>query len=547
MLKAARQVASRWTGRVRRAGEGCVYRRCGCTDPGTGRQYGRACPRLAAGSGHGSWYVRLELPAGLDGRRRRIRRGGYPSRKAALEVLARLRAPRPGDAGARMLTVGDWLAHWLVTKTATAPSTVRGYAAHVRLYLDPYLGEVLLGELSAAQVQAMFTAIIRQHHALGTPVSAATLTRIRATLRAALNAAIRRGLISENPAAQAELPRARRPRAVVWTSFRVEQWRRTGERPAVAVWTAQQTAQFLASIEEHRLYAVYHLIALRGLRRGEAAGLRWRDVDLDGATAMISQQLQQYDGRLVLCPPKTARSERAVALDRTTVAVLRAPGRAGRRPCRARRRLPRQRVRVHLPQRRPDGPRPALADLPPPVRRGRAAAGPAARPAARRGHPRTGCRGRPESRPGHAWPFQHRAHRRYLHLGASRGRPQGRRGHRHADHRGGVPGPRHRPAPPARAARPWRRKPGIWQPSPPRAPSQSASARGHGHQQESAQRDCSGAATQRSHDDTDGKRASGHTVANLCPYQHADKGKTWGETPGQYGCAARDSNPEPAD
>jgi len=304
------------------AGEGCVYRRCGCTDPGTGRQYGRACPRLAAGGGHGSWYVRLELPAGLDGQRRRIRRGGYPSRRAALEVLARLRAPRPGDAGARMLTVGDWLAHWLVTKTATAPSTVRGYAAHVRLYLGPYLGEVLLAELTTGHVQAMFTAIIRQHHALGTPVSAATLTRIRATLRAALNAAIRRGLITENPAAQAELPRARRPRAVVWTSFRVEQWRRTGERPAVAVWTAQQTAQFLASIEEHRLYAVYHLIALRGLRRGEAAGLRWCDIDLDGKTAMISQQLQQYDGRLAVCPPKTDHSTRVIALDHTTAAAL---------------------------------------------------------------------------------------------------------------------------------------------------------------------------------------------------------------------------------
>jgi hypothetical protein len=54
----------------------------------------------------------------------------------------------------------------------------------------------------------MFTAIIRQHQAPGTPVSAATLTRIRATLRAALNAAIRRGLITDNPAARAELPQA---------------------------------------------------------------------------------------------------------------------------------------------------------------------------------------------------------------------------------------------------------------------------------------------------------------------------------------------------
>jgi len=302
--------------------DGCVYRRCGCVDPATGRQYGRACPRLATGGRHGSWYVRLELSAGLDGHRRRIRRGGYPSRKAAEAVLARLRAPRPGDTGARMLTVGDWLAHWLVTKTATAPSTVRGYAAHVRLYLGPYLGEVLLAELTTAHVQAMVAAIIRQHHALGTPVSAATLTRIRATLRAALNAAIRRGLLTENPAATAELPRACRPRAVVWSPYRVEQWRRTGERPAVAVWTAAQTAQFLHSIEEHRLYAAYHLIALRGLRRGEAAGLRWCDIDLDGKTAMIAQQLQQYDGRLAICPPNTDHSTRVIALDHTTVAAL---------------------------------------------------------------------------------------------------------------------------------------------------------------------------------------------------------------------------------
>jgi integrase len=266
--------------------------------------------------------VRLELPAGLDGHRRRVRRGGYPTRQAALAVLARLRSPQPGDAGGRVVTVGDWLAHWLVARTATAPSTVRGYAAHVRLYLVPYLGQVLLAELTAGQVQAMFAPIIRQHQALGTPVSAATLTRIRATLRAALNAAIGRGLLAENPACRAELPRARRPRAVVWSEHRVEQWRRTGERPAVAVWTAAQTAQFLASIEGHRLYAAFHLIALRGLRRGEAAGLRWCDIDLDARTAVITQQLQQHDGRLVICPPKTAHSARVIALDRATVAAL---------------------------------------------------------------------------------------------------------------------------------------------------------------------------------------------------------------------------------
>ncbi len=39
-----------------------------------------------------------------------------------------------------MLTVGDRLAHWLVSHTAPAAFTVRGYTAHVRLYLAPVPG-----------------------------------------------------------------------------------------------------------------------------------------------------------------------------------------------------------------------------------------------------------------------------------------------------------------------------------------------------------------------------------------------------------------------
>jgi hypothetical protein len=44
--------------------------------------------------------------------------------------------------------------------------------------------------------------------------------------------------------------------------------------PVVAIWTAAQTARFLHGIIEHRLYASYHLIALRGPRRGERLHLR---------------------------------------------------------------------------------------------------------------------------------------------------------------------------------------------------------------------------------------------------------------------------------
>lgn len=300
---------------------GSVYAWCGCRERVTGRRLGARCPQRGS-EGHGSWYLSLELPPGLDARRRRIRRGGFPARGDAQRALARLQMPVAGDHGPPV-TVGQWLERWLASRTAPRPSTLRGYAAHVRLYLVPYLGQIVLADLSAAHVQAMFTAIARQHAAAGTPITPATMARVKATLRAALNAAIRAGHITVNPASRAELPPAHRPRAVVWTSSRIEQWQRTGIRPAVAVWTPAQTATFLNAIRGHRLYAAYHLIALRGLRRGEACGLRWCDIDLDAATAVISWQLQQHGGHITLCPPKTARSERVIALDSTTVAALR--------------------------------------------------------------------------------------------------------------------------------------------------------------------------------------------------------------------------------
>ena len=89
------------------------------------------------------------------------------------------------------------------------------------------------------------------------------------------------------------------------------------------MWTAAQTSQFLAQVRGHRLYALFHLVALRGLRRGEAAGLRWSDLDLDAGTLTVAGQLQQLGGRLVAGPPKSDAGRRVIALDKTTITALR--------------------------------------------------------------------------------------------------------------------------------------------------------------------------------------------------------------------------------
>ena len=148
------------------------------------------------------------------------------------------------------------------------------------------------------------------------------------TLRSALNAAAREKLITDNPARYLQVPAGRRPHAVIWTRRRVREWQRTGDRPPVAVWTTAQTRRFLKSACSHRLFAAYQLIALRGLRRGEACGLRWADLDLDAGLAYITPQVQHVAGKLTACSLKTPASRRVVALDPATIAALRMHRRA---------------------------------------------------------------------------------------------------------------------------------------------------------------------------------------------------------------------------
>jgi integrase len=120
-----------------------------------------------------------------------------------------------------------------------------------------------------------------------------TRQHIKATLRAALNDAIGQQVITFNPAADVEIDPVRKPKALVWTDERVARWRQTGEKPSpVMVWTPEQTGAFLDFVATDRLYAMWHLIAFRGLRRGEACGQPWSETNLalDDDTAGVLER-----------------------------------------------------------------------------------------------------------------------------------------------------------------------------------------------------------------------------------------------------------------
>lgn len=104
---------------------------------------------------------------------------------------------------------------------------------------------------------------------------------MHAVLRSALADAVREGLLQTNAAVNATVPRATRPR--------------------VNPWQPEELGQFLDHAAQDRYGPLFELIALAGLRRGEALGLRWSDVNLGQGYLVIRQQVIQIDGGDFTC------------------------------------------------------------------------------------------------------------------------------------------------------------------------------------------------------------------------------------------------------
>lgn len=253
----------------------------------------------------GTWGFYVELPPLADGKRRQVKRGGFRTKGAASEALERvisLEGRGVDTIGGAQMTVSAWLTEWLDGKAALRPTTARIYRGHLD-YLIPRIGGRRLSELRPAHITAALRDIVRATAKAERPVGPTTLIRIRATLRSALTAAVQARLIDYNPASFVELPAASRPR--------------------VAPWSPAELGTFLDHAAGHRLGALYELLAFTGLRRGEAVGLRWSDVDLDARVIVVRQQVVPVGYALSVGPPKTKAGEhRTVDLDERTAGTL---------------------------------------------------------------------------------------------------------------------------------------------------------------------------------------------------------------------------------
>lgn len=94
------------------------------------------------------------------------------------------------------------------------------------------------------------------------------------------------------------------------------------EHNAVDTYSEPEVGVLLSAIATDRLGHAWEL-ALSGLRRGEIAGLRWADVDLEGRTLTIANNRVSAGGRTVENDPKSATSRRTLPLPERLVFVLR--------------------------------------------------------------------------------------------------------------------------------------------------------------------------------------------------------------------------------
>lgn len=81
-----------------------------------------------------------------------------------------------------------------------------------------------------------------------------------------------------------------------------------------AIRVARVRRAFLTAAADDRIHAAWRL-TLYGLRRAEACGLRWSDVDLAAGTITITQTRPVVEGAVIVKAPKSRRGVRTLPMD----------------------------------------------------------------------------------------------------------------------------------------------------------------------------------------------------------------------------------------
>ncbi len=177
------------------------------------------------------------------------------------------------------------------------PATAEFYRHLLEAHVLPTLGGTLLHVLDAPALNRLYGELLAKG------LSTTSVHSVHVSVGKVLGDAVRWKKLARNVAKEASPP--------------------APARAEMKVWSGPQLRDFLEAVSGDRLFALWHLAVFTGMRRGELAGLRWVDVDLEATSLRIASTRVAVGTEVVTGSPKTSKGRRTIGLDPATVAVLR--------------------------------------------------------------------------------------------------------------------------------------------------------------------------------------------------------------------------------
>jgi integrase len=209
------------------------------------------------------WHGRVTVGVKDNGKpdRRHVKRATEVEVIRAVRDLERQRDVGRVQKPGRAWTVEKWLTHWVenVAANAVRRTTMVGYRTSVYNHLIPGIGAHRIDKLEPEHLEKLY-ALMQEKKPKGKGLSAGTVHLAHRTVRAALNEAVKRKHITSNPAKVAKPPRV------------IEE--------EIVPFTVEEARRILDATESMRNGARFVVALTLGLRRGEALGLKWSDLDI---------------------------------------------------------------------------------------------------------------------------------------------------------------------------------------------------------------------------------------------------------------------------
>ena len=227
------------------------------------------------------------------------------ARWVALQVATEL--DRAGSVRSGELLLRDFLHNWLAAFKVheVCSRTMALYYDAERLHIAPALGDLPLGEVTPLKIQTFLYQLQAEKR-----LSQRTISLNKSVLVQMYDYAMELGLVENNPARNAKLPRQSR---------KID----GGEEKVIPI--AQREQLLKAAESDPILCPILTLLMLTGMRIGEALALQWKRVDFQNRTISIQQSLTrelEFDGE-----GRTKKTAAALGVTKTRCSrrVIQAP------------------------------------------------------------------------------------------------------------------------------------------------------------------------------------------------------------------------------